>query len=679
MQQHPQKIDKYQILSVIGKGAMGVVYHGYDPMVKRDVALKLLSSLDLEEQELISRFEREARLAGSLRHPNIVTIYDLGHFDGRPYIVMEYILGTDLEKVIKEKQPLPLDQRIQIILQICRGLVAAHQKGIIHRDIKPANIRLQEDGSVKIMDFGIARMGTSELTKSGFIIGTLQYMSPEQISGEPLDSRTDLFSTGLIAYELFTGTNPFAGGGAVDIMYRVLNLRPQPISSLPEDIGTEINQIILRALEKNRELRYSNAKDLAQDLEEVHFYLKSKQFQTKKTERQKNPPSHPENLPLDRVPQKAPVPPTVVMDLRSPSFPTFGVTEPEKVSRTGVGANYSETAQQVLMKPAGGWHEKKFFIIGALAALVFIGGLFYAAFKPSNAPISQDLLVNSKPDGAEIWMDGTPVGKTPYKITEQKDAELTFRLKGYKEKKIPLWAEAWPAVINVNLQKEAAPSPVEPQAEPQQQIAQVPGAHKIQVETIPAGAVLSMDGDEMGTTPVEVVISDDKAHQLKLHLDGYQAVEANIDRQTSSVLTMSLQEIALPGIVKYTGAYPVTILSGGKPFRTSSISLPPGTYKLTFITKQRAYIRFSKSIEVKAGQTVTVPGPAMGSLSVKANPSNCKISVNGEYLDDAPIFNMPIQTGTHVIEFHWPKLGTKLNKTVIIQSGQTETVIGIPE
>src|SRR4026209_2325364 len=150
MQEPPEKIDKYQILSVLGKGAMGVVYHAYDPVVKRDVAIKLLSAIGSEETELISRFEREARLAGSLRHPNIVTIYDLGHYEGRPYICMEYLVGRDLQMVIKQRVELTFEQKVEVILQIAKGLDAAHTKGIIHRDIKPANIRLQDDNTVKI-------------------------------------------------------------------------------------------------------------------------------------------------------------------------------------------------------------------------------------------------------------------------------------------------------------------------------------------------------------------------------------------------------------------------------------------------------------------------------------------------------------------------------------------------
>ncbi len=682
----PEKIDKYQILSVIGKGAMGVVYHAYDPIVKRDVAIKLLSSLDLDEPELISRFEREARLAGGLRHPNIVTIYDLGHFEGRPYIAMEFLLGKDLEAVIKEKQALSVEQKVDIILQICKGLFAAHQKGIIHRDIKPANIRLQDDESAKIMDFGIARMGTSQLTKSGYIIGTLQYMSPEQISGEVLDVRTDIFSTGVIAYELFTHTNPFAGGGAVDIMYRILNIRPKPVHDLPEEYNTELNQIIMRSLEKNRELRYPSAKEMAQDLEDFLFYLKTMKFQPKLTPKaisyaedvtRNITPEELEKLSAHTQPRPTPssqdtminkpqMPPTVGMDLRSQTFPTFGVTQSEEpVPRTGVGANYSETAQQVLMRPTSTWHDKKFYILGALLALLFIGGLILTASFTGHLGSSTSLAVTTKPPGAELWIDGKMVGTTPVMIQQKRDMTLTFKLEGYKEKEFVLSPEAWPAAVNMTLEPISKPVPAT--------------VFSIALESTPPGAEVLLDGQAAGTTPAKINLPDEKLHELVLRLAGYKEEKRTIDQNTDSKLSIQLQSEATAGFVRYSGRYPVTIFNEGKALKGNPIELMPGSYTLTIRARKGAYIRVTRNVDVVSGETATISEPAMGELTVKANPSNCRISIDGEYVDDTPIFNLPVQAGSHVIQFNWQTQGKRLNKTITISAGRGETIFGEPE
>lgn len=658
MQEPPEKIDKYQILSVLGKGAMGVVYHAYDPVVKRDVALKFLSSLGSEETELISRFEREARLAGGLRHPNIVTIYDLGHYEGRPYIVMEYIVGKDLQTVIKQKQELTFEQKVEVILQICKGLEAAHQKGIIHRDIKPANIRLQEDNTVKIMDFGIARMGASELTRSGYIIGTLQYMSPEQISGDQLDPRTDIFSTGVISYELFTFINPFNGEHTVDIMYRILNTRPQPIQNLPEEHGTELNQIIMRALEKNRELRFPTAKEMGQDLEEYLFYLKSLKFRRKTGARvegsttQVLPPESPVQPespaasaattigpPQPQTPPTAlmnqgpvgarpdtPIPASMPSDIQSlPTFhlptPNFGVPEPEKVPRTGLGANYSETAQ-VLMKQPTFWQEKKFFILGAIVALLFIGGVFYTG---------------------SLRKESTNASNQPTSQVPSPNATST----------IP-----------------KPPEQVKPPAAP---------SHPIKVESQPAGATILLDGESLGKTPSVIKISDDKQHEVSLQLDGYQPVKQTVDAKSPQALTLSLEPVIVKGYVKYSGQYPVTIFSEGKALHGNPVELDPGTYTLSFRARKQAVLRFSQKVQVKPGETVTVKGPAMGSITIKAQPSNCKISVDGEFVDVAPISNLAIQAGKHTILFNWEKLGKTLNKDVNISAGGPQSVTGVPE
>jgi serine/threonine protein kinase len=669
MQEPPEKIDKYQILSVLGKGAMGVVYHGYDPIVKRDVAIKFLSSLGSEETELISRFEREARLAGGLRHPNIVTIYDLGHHEGRPYIVMEYIVGKDLQTIIKQKQELTFEQKVEIILQICKGLEAAHQKGIIHRDIKPANIRIQEDYTVKIMDFGIARMGASELTRSGYIIGTLQYMSPEQISGDQLDPRTDIFSAGVIGYELFTFNNPFNGEHTVDIMYRILNVRPQPIQNLPEEFGTELNQILMRALEKNRDLRFPSAKEMGQDLEEYLFYLKSLKFRRRTSIRQMatTPESLTQILPAEPVstqqgtgsgnapapslpPAPAPVPvappttmspsqgpfsarpeneiqATVTADVQNmPTFhmpaptPNFGMPEPQKAPRTGLGANYSETAQ-VLMKQPTFWQEKKFFILGAIAALLFIGGVFYLGSTKKQEPAASIPGTNS-------------TSTTPAPNTQT------------------------PATI-----PPPPPSLV----------------HTVKVETVPVGASITIDGQDVGKTPTELKIKDSSSHELNVQLEGYQPLKQTVDNKSPETLSLTLEPVVLTGFVKYVGSHPVTVYSAGKALRGNPVELNAGNYTLSFRSKKEAFIRFSQKVEVKPGETTVVKGPTMGSLNVRAVPSNCKISIDGEFVDFAPIQNLAIQSGNHMILFNWEKMGKTLNKEVSISGGQSQTVTGVPE
>lgn len=669
MQQPSDKIDKYQIISMLGKGAMGIVYHAFDPVVKRDVAIKFLSSLDTEETELISRFEREARLAGGLRHPNVVTIYDLGHWEGRPYIVMEYIVGRDLEAVIKEKQPLNAEQRIEIILQICKGLDAAHQKGIIHRDIKPANIRIQEDNTVKIMDFGIARMGTSQLTRSGYIIGTLQYMSPEQISGEQLDPRTDLFSTGVIAYELFTYLNPFSGGAAVDIMYRILNVKPKPIDNLPEDYGSELNQIILRAIEKNRDVRYQTARDMAQDLEEVLFYLKTLKFRPKGTSRV---PAYAEgmtqNIPSEQLPvaprRDPEIAPTMATDIPAPNMPPFGQTVAEKAPRTGVGANYSETGQLFIKETKS---SRKFYILGALVALLFIGGMLFVGLNRGNKPATTTpLVINSTPPGADVIINGQKVGVTPYGIAEPKDLSITLKLEGYKEHVLSLSKDSWPVALPAEKLEEEV-------------VVSDNSGRTITVLSVPPGATVLFDGQDFGVAPTRFTVPpDSKPHQLELRLQGYAVLKQTIDQSTPDKLNVQMQVAAAPGYIKYVGQIPVTIFVDGKAERGNSIEAEPGTHTVSIRSRGGAFISKRQDVEVKSGDTSIISQPAMGTLSVRANPSNCKIFIDGEFIDFPPITNLPVQSGTHAVTFNWEKLGKKTTKSVVISAGQSETVMGVP-
>ncbi|MDQ5856807.1 MAG: serine/threonine protein kinase, partial [Acidobacteriota bacterium] len=263
--QLPEKIGKYEITGKIGAGGFGAVYRGRDPYIKRTVAVK---TCQLNDEEIKSRFFREAELAGNLHHRHITTIYDFGVENGIPYIVQEFLSGEDLDKKVKRAEPLPVSRKVEILVAIADGLAYAHAAGIIHRDIKPANVRILEDGSVKIMDFGIAKslQTESNLTQTGITLGTSAYLAPEQIRGEPVDRRTDIFSLGILAYELLTYRKPFRGEHLSTILYKILNETPERIEDLSPDAPPTLVAAVNKAMEKNRENRYESMDALKQDL-----------------------------------------------------------------------------------------------------------------------------------------------------------------------------------------------------------------------------------------------------------------------------------------------------------------------------------------------------------------------------------------------------------------------------
>lgn len=264
-----EKLGRYEIISELGKGAMGVVYKAIDPLIERTVAIKTIK-LDLSSTQELDNFEerfyREAKSAGRLNHQNIVTIYDIGKSDNIAYMAMELMEGQLLRDVLDNHTALDINKIVDIVAQIADGLAYAHENGIVHRDIKPANIMLVREGVAKIMDFGIAQMPSGSRTLAGTVMGSPKYMAPEQIAGKPVDGRSDLFALGVILYELLTGEPPFDGDNINSIMYRILNEPPVPPKSLTPRIPESFNFIIAKALAKNPDDRYQNAKDFAADL-----------------------------------------------------------------------------------------------------------------------------------------------------------------------------------------------------------------------------------------------------------------------------------------------------------------------------------------------------------------------------------------------------------------------------
>jgi eukaryotic-like serine/threonine-protein kinase len=263
-----ETVGRYEIIGELGRGAMGVVYKAKDPTIGRTVALKTMR-LDvhgLDTAEMMRRFQNEARAAGVLSHPNIVTIYDAGERDGIFYIAMEFIEGTTLHELMAQQHILPTEEVIRYSRQVCKGLDYAHSNGIVHRDVKPANIMITANGTVKIMDFGIAKAGGS-MTSTGQVLGTPNYMSPEQVKGRPLDGRSDLFSFGVILYEMLTGEKPFTGQNVTTIIYKIVNENPIAPRDLDVTVHPGLSAIVTRALAKSPEDRYQSGAELVRDLE----------------------------------------------------------------------------------------------------------------------------------------------------------------------------------------------------------------------------------------------------------------------------------------------------------------------------------------------------------------------------------------------------------------------------
>jgi serine/threonine-protein kinase len=264
------KLGRYAIQSELGRGAMGVVYKATDTALERTVAVKTVNmALEREGAEKYeARFYQEARAAGSLNHPNIVTVYDVGKEGNVVYMAMEFIEGEELRSLLAAGRPLPVSQAVSVAAQVAEGLAYAHEHGVVHRDIKPANIMVLRDGPVKITDFGIARMraSTDELTQSGMMLGSPKYMSPEQVIGKRADHRSDIFSLGVIVYEMLTGTAPFSGENVTALMYQIVNFAPPAPSAVNAAVPELLNFIAAKMLAKPLEERYQTAQELANDL-----------------------------------------------------------------------------------------------------------------------------------------------------------------------------------------------------------------------------------------------------------------------------------------------------------------------------------------------------------------------------------------------------------------------------
>ena len=268
-----RRLSKYELHQLIGEGAMGVVWKAYDSVLRRFVALKLLGSQIGKTHDARDRFLREARAAGALQHPNIVTVYDLGEAEHQLFIAMELVEGEDLSTLIASREPLALERKLDMVIEMLEGLQYAHDRGVIHRDIKPSNVRVTTDGRVKIMDFGIARLQSAEQTNPGAIVGTPSHMAPEQITNGAITPATDVFAVGCLLYELLSYNRPFTGESVHGVLYQVLTTEPKPLRASAPSIPAALERVVAKAMSKAPEDRYSSARQMQESVLGIRMAL----------------------------------------------------------------------------------------------------------------------------------------------------------------------------------------------------------------------------------------------------------------------------------------------------------------------------------------------------------------------------------------------------------------------
>jgi predicted Ser/Thr protein kinase len=443
----PEAIGRYDIIELVGRGGMGVLYRARDKTLQRDVALKMMLVDFTHDPSARDRFEREARAVARLQHRNVVTIHELGEADGAPFIVMEFLGGKDLDAILKAGTQLTLAEKLDIGVQLCEGLSYAHEQGIVHRDIKPGNVRVLEDGTVKILDFGIAKFAMSSVTQSGTIMGTPSYMAPEQVMGAPVDGRADLFSVGVLLYELLIGKKPFAGEAPTAVVYQIMHVEPPPLRTIDPELPEAVEEIVSHALRKNPDERYARASEMASDLQMVKMML---------------------DLPL-RSGKTGPVElgdgeaPTLRLHATSivgrtattPASPaTVLINTPMRANAMAAAADAAPRADEEKDKTRG---RGFIFGIAALAAvIVVIVGIFAirgartnttdtAQAAPANASGAasgaappagaKQLLVSSVPSGARITVNGVDTQQvTPANVSfdSASGGTLELALKGYE-------------------------------------------------------------------------------------------------------------------------------------------------------------------------------------------------------------------------------------------------------
>ena len=579
----PQTIGRYQVLRLLGGGAMGSVVLAEDPKIKRKVAIKLvkLDSVrnEADRHEFLLRFQREAEVSGVLNHPGIVAIYDVGEEEGLgPFLAMEYVAGKPLDTLIKGPVPMSLKEKLRIAAGLAEALDHAHAKGIVHRDVKPGNVMVGEDGRPKLMDFGIAKREDANLTQTGTFLGTPSYASPEQIKEGTVDGRSDIFSFGVLVFELMSGQSPFPGASINTILYRIVN--EPPIEVQPPVLGVLPDgwrRVFDRVLAKKPGDRHPSCAAFIRDLMEAVAEMG-------KDDRR-------ELLGLMHFSGDAPI--------------------PQIVSRS-----HEETL--LVQRPAqkrGPWP----LLAGAAVAAVLAGGGWFL-FRGARGTRLQ---INTNPPGAHVFVNGLEVGTTPMNQPLREGDQLEMRLKGFQP-------------FSYAFKPGEAPPVFPLQAVISEEV----------IDSQPQGATVVLDERPLdGVTPLKVRWNQGVSHRLTLTRDqqGFQWDFAPgevpggkaftlKDAASTAAVEPPLDPHA-PGVLKSAGGFAVRVKVDGKDLGElnpgGTVPVAPGAHKVE-LASSRYFYRNSRSITVVAGQPAALTVPALATLIVETFPGTGRVAIDGQ-------------------------------------------------
>ncbi len=652
---------RYQIVSELGRGSMGVVYQGFDPLIGRTVAVKtmLLEGLaPAEFEEYKVRFQREAQAAGILTHPNIVTVYDFGEDNGVLYLAMELLDGKSLQAMVEEQNILSIETIAPMYEQVCSALDHAHRKNVIHRDIKPANIMILESGLVKVTDFGIAKMMSMGMTQAGQILGTPNYMSPEQVKGRGVDGRSDIFALGVILYELVTGEKPFSGQNITTVIYKIINENPIPPRELDATIHPGLSYVISKALAKDPGERYQSCRDLAEDLKNY------------------------KNLGGATAPSA-----TVVVRVPPISAPPARGTAPPAKRPPAPAPRAEPPTRRPLsvrvMPPQAARAKGSSAAIWVLLLLFLAGGggaYFYFIYRPANmAPPVGRLVVSANVSGAKITLDGrsNPSWVTPHSFPAVAAGSHTLIISkgGYEDLRQTMEVtEGATSSITANLVERPRTA----------------ATVMVTITSNVSGANITLDGQTHPTWMTPYTFSDLAAgeHTVAVSKEGYRYAEQTLTVKGGPPVTFSvnLTEVertpfpAVPAAPKIGQLVVTSNVPGASitvdgqreadwvtPYTFSRLSA--GRHSV--VVSMSGYGDVQRVLEIEGGRTgtfyanLTVPS---GVIGIQTVPPGAEVIIDGRSYGRSPIEQV-VPVGQHNYEVRMSGMGSRDGTFTIREEG----------